>query len=56
MKKETLPDNIKKYTSQKGKHPAPKPPTKMQKVMKWLSNNWIALLSLLVAIIALLKG
>ncbi len=56
MKKKTLPDNIMKYTSQRGKHPAPKPLTKMQKFKKWFFNNWIALLSLLAAIIALWRG
>lgn len=55
MKRNFESEKVKQYTSQKGKHPAPKPPTKTQKVAKWFSDNWIALLSLLIAIIALWK-
>jgi hypothetical protein len=46
---------MEKYLSQKGKHPAPKPPTKTQKFLKWLIYNLVGIISLIVAIILGLK-
>lgn len=50
-KKSNAPERIAKYTRLKGRHPNPF--LKKQRVKSWLFNNWINLLTLLVAIITL---
>ena len=55
MKKPYESEKVKQYTKLKGRHSVPKPPTKTQKFFKWILENWVGIVSLIVAILAYIK-